>query len=81
MVAFPGNGYEKDEPPVKHVPFTAKQPEVMFHPTFEVEVADPEIVRPVSVVVPKPSPATERNLSAFEEDATSKTGFDCPPVA
>jgi hypothetical protein len=27
---------------------------VILNPTFEVEVADPEIVRPDSVVVPKP---------------------------
>ena len=49
---------EKDEPPT-HVPEIAKQPVVMLNPTFEVEVAEPEIVRPETVVVPKPEPETE----------------------
>ena len=43
-----------------HVPFTAKHPAVMFHPTLEVEVAWPEILRPRTVVVPKPVPETVR---------------------
>ena len=30
-------------------------------PTFDVEVAEPAIVRPESVVVPKPVDDTERN--------------------
>ena len=57
------------------VPFTAKQPEVMLYPTFEVEVAEPEMFKPESVVVPKPSAATVRNLVAFDDEATSKTGL------
>ncbi len=41
-------------PVVRQVPFTAKQPFVMLKPTFDVEVAVPEIARPDSVVVPLP---------------------------
>ncbi len=46
----------------KQVPFTAKQPEVMLKPTLDVEVAEPETVRPESVVVPKPVAETDRKL-------------------
>ena len=53
----------------------AKQPAERLIPTFEVVVADPEMVRPESVVVPKPFPATDKNLTEFEDDATSKTGL------
>lgn len=37
----------------------AKHPEVMLYPTFEVEVAEPEILSPESVVVAKPIFDTE----------------------
>ena len=46
---------------VRQVPEMAKQPPERLKPTFEVEVALPEMVRPESVVVPKPVPETERN--------------------
>src|SRR3989344_5218445 len=55
----------------------AKQPEVILNPTSEVEVALPEMLRPESVVVPKPVAATERNFVACEVDATSKSGLVC----
>ncbi len=42
----------------------------MLKPTLEVEVARPDIVRPASVVVPKPSVDTER--SDFVEEPTAK---------
>jgi hypothetical protein len=50
--------------PVIHVPLIAKHPLVKLNPTFEVEVAKPEIARPLSVVVPKP----ERAISRAEID-------------
>src|SRR3989344_331054 len=59
----------------------AKQPEVILNPTSEVEVALPEMLRPESVVVPKPVAATERNFVAFEVEATSNSGFVCVVVA
>ena len=60
--------------PPTHVSLIAKQPLVRLRPTFDVEVAEPEMVRPLRVVVPKPVPATLRNLVAFDDEATSKTG-------
>lgn len=59
----------------RHVPPIAKHPPVRLIPTFEVEVAEPEMVRPLRVVVPKPSPATVRKLVANDDDATWKTGL------
>ena len=47
----------------------------MLKPTLEVEVAEPEILSPEIVVVPKPSPATDKNFVAFEDDAISNTGL------
>ena len=47
----------------------------MLKPTFDVVVAEPEMLRPERVVVPKPSGATVRNLIAFEDEATSNIGF------
>ncbi len=38
-------------------------------------MAEPEMVSPVRVVVPKPDPATVRNLVALDDEATSKTGL------
>jgi len=43
----------------RHTPPIAKQPEVRLKPTFEVEVAEPTIARPESVVVPNPVDETE----------------------
>lgn len=68
-------------PPEIQTPFTAKHPSVRLKPTLEVEVAEPSMVRPESVVVPKPLPAILRKLVAFDEDATWKTGFVCPADA
>ena len=45
--------------PPTHVPLIAKQPDVIFSPTLEVEVACPEILSPARVVVPKPLPDIE----------------------
>ena len=44
--------------PVTQVPLIAKQPVVMLKPTFDVEVAWPMILNPLTVVVPKPPSAT-----------------------
>ena len=41
-------------------------------PTFEVEVADPEIFKPERVVVPKPSEETE-SCVAVDEPTTNPT--------
>lgn len=57
------------------IPFVAKHPPERLKPIFAVEVAEPFIVRPARVVVPNPSPATERNRSAFEVEAISKRGW------
>jgi len=46
-----------DEP--TQVPLMAKQPVVMLYPTFDVDVAEPEILSPESVVVAKPVAETE----------------------
>jgi hypothetical protein len=54
----------------RQVPLIAKHPAVRLKPTFEVEVAEPEMVRPESVVVPKPSPATVKKLVPIEDEAT-----------
>ena len=72
---------ERDEPDVMQVLLMEKHPPERLKPTFEVDVADPETVRPVKVVVPKPVLETLRNLVAFDEEATSKTGFDWEAVA
>jgi hypothetical protein len=45
-------------PEVRQLPAIEKHPVVILNPTFEVEVAEPFTVRPVSVVVPKPMVAT-----------------------
>ena len=58
----------------RHVPLIAKQPPERLMPTFEVVVAEPEMVSPESVVVPKPDAETVRNLVPVDEDATSKAG-------
>jgi hypothetical protein len=50
------------EPEPIHVPLIEKQPDVILSPTFEVLVAEPEMVRPESVVVPNPRPETEKKL-------------------
>lgn len=39
------------------LPEIAKHPLVILNPTLDVEVANPEMVRPLRVVVPKPPPA------------------------
>ena len=65
----------------RQVPLTAKHPVVMFQPTSEVEVAEPVIVSPERVVVPKPVPETVRYFVASEEEATSNTGLVCTSVA
>ena len=75
-----------DPPPAepeneRQLPFTAKQPPVRLKPTFEVEVALPAMLKPLTVVVPNPSGATDRNFTALEEDATSNTGFVCDTEA
>ena len=46
---------------VIQVLFIAKHPAVRLKPTFDVDVAEPEIVSPESVVVPKPVVETVRN--------------------
>jgi hypothetical protein len=57
-------------PPVTQVPFSAKQPDVMLIPTFDVVVAEPEMLRPDTVVVPKPV-ADTRSAVVDAEFATS----------
>ena len=54
-----------------HTPFTAKHPVVIFHPTFDVEVAWPIILNPESVVVPKPKDDTE-SCVAVDEPMTNE---------
>lgn len=44
---------DPDAPPM-HVPPIEKHPPVRLNPTFDVEVAEPFIFRPESVVVPNP---------------------------
>ena len=70
-----------EDPLPMHVSLIAKQPPVKFNPTFDVDVEEPEMVRPESVVVPKPSPATDKNFVAFDVDATSKSGLVCGTMA
>ncbi len=41
-----------------HTLFIAKQPALKLNPTFDVEVAEPEILKPERVVVPKPAAET-----------------------
>ena len=48
------------------VPFTAKHPEDKLIPTLDVEVAEPEMFRPASVVVPKPVAETENTVVEAE---------------
>ena len=43
-------------PPPTQVPPTAKHPVVTLNPTLEVEVAEPEMLSPLNVVVPNPEP-------------------------
>jgi hypothetical protein len=50
----------ENDPAPTQVPLIAKHPPVMLNPTLDVDVAKPEMVRPRSVVVPKPSPAISR---------------------
>ena len=60
---------------VRQLPPTEKQPAERVIPTLDVVVALPLIVSPVTVVVPKPVPDTDKNLVAFDELAISNTGF------
>ena len=43
-----------------HVPFKAKHPPLRLTPTFDVDVAKPEMFKPRTVVVPKPVPEISR---------------------
>ena len=56
------NGKVELEPDPIHVLLIAKHPPVRLNPTFDVDVADPEIVNPESVVVPNPVLDTFRNV-------------------
>ena len=60
------------------MPLTAKHPAVMLNPTFDVEVAEPEMFKPERVVVPKPVDETDRNEvfvvpAALVDEATEKS--------
>ena len=67
--------------PPTHVPFTEKQPVVMLKPTSLVEVADPVMFSPVSVVVPKPVPAMENGTLAVCVSASEVVPMlNTPPV-
>ena len=68
-------------PEPTHAPLMAKHPVVMLKPTLDVEVADPEMFKPESVVVPKPSAATVRNVVATDDEAIWKSGAVWPAVA
>ena len=47
-------------PPLIHSPDIAKHPPLKLIPTFDVEVAWPEMFRPLTVVVPNPVPDISR---------------------
>ena len=72
-------GYAKAAAPTlaaeRQLPLIAKHPPERLRPTLLVEVAEPLMVRPLRVVVPKPAAATERNLVALDDEATSNTEF------
>jgi hypothetical protein len=67
---------EFDEPPTQ-TPLMAKQPAERLIPTFEVEVALPSMVRPESVVVPKPVAETES--AVVDAELTTSNIFPFPP--
>ncbi len=71
-------GSAADVLPPTQTPPIAKQPPERLIPTFEVEVAEPEMVRPESVVVPKPSAATVRNCVVGTDEAIWNAGAVCP---
>ena len=63
--------FEKE---LRHVVPIAKHPDVIEIPTFEVVVAEPEMFKPESVVVPKPVPETVRYLVVGVDEVISKRG-------
>ena len=71
-------GKANDEPelPIQVVPI-AKQPVEIVMPTFEVEVAEPLMLRPDNVVVPKPMEETE-SWVAVDEPTTKP--IESPPI-
>ena len=58
------------------VPLTAKHPVVMFQPTLDVDVAEPEMVRPLSVVVPKPELDTRSHGAVVDPTQNEKASPD-----
>ena len=56
----------------RHVPPIAKHPPDRFIPTLDVEVAEPVIVRPDSVVVPKPELDTVSHGAVVEPTQNEK---------
>ena len=90
MLTVNGNALPPSDESVKHVPPTAKQPVVMLSPTLDVEVAEPAMFKPLSVVVPKPEFDTrnhgavvdpthsEKSSPAVEFTASLAEGVDVP---
>src|SRR3989344_6324263 len=68
-------------PEPTQVLFTAKHPPVRFQPTLLVEVANPETVSPVSVVVPNPVDEMVRGDEEVSESASDVVAtLNVPPV-
>ena len=62
---------EYAEPALTHEPLTAKHPEEILNPTFDVDVACPEILKPRTVVVPNPEPDISRTaIDVVERPST-----------
>ena len=60
------------------LPDMAKHPVVMLYPTLEVVVAEPDMLSPERVVVPKPEAETERKVEVakalVEEEMEKRVG-------
>ena len=57
---------------VRHTPLTAKHPVVMLNPTLDVLVAEPEMLSPERVVVPKPPLETVNHGAVVEPTQNEK---------
>ena len=69
------------DPLDRHVLLIAKHPPVRLNPTLDVEVAEPAIVRPDSVVVPNPELETLSHGAVVEPTHSEKFVPDIESIA
>ena len=67
-------------PVTRQLPAVAKQPVAILKPTLDVEVAEPLMLRPVTVVVPKPVAETESAVEDAEVTASKMLPVVLPQI-